>query len=50
MYKVTGVDVYGKRFRIETDSRMYAFHINLFNGSVWERVNGRWKLIKRVCN
>jgi len=50
MYKVTGVDVYGKRFKIETNNRMHALHINLFSGSVWERVNGKWKLIKRVCN
>jgi len=50
MYKVTGMDVYGKRFKIETDNRFYALNINLFNGSVWERVNGRWKLIKRVWN
>jgi len=48
VYKVTGVDVYGKRFKIETNNRFYALNINLFNGSVWERVNGGWKLIKRV--
>ena len=48
MYKLTGVDVYGKRFKIETNNRMYALHINLFDWSVWERVDDKWKLIKRV--
>ena len=51
MYKVTGVDVYGKRFKIETNSRMRAFGINLFNGSVWQlQKNNKWKLLHRVYN
>ena len=48
MFKVTGVDVYGKRFRIETDNGMYAWGINLHKGSVWLKVNDKWRLIKRV--
>jgi hypothetical protein len=51
MYKVTGVDKNGKRFKIETDSRMYAFGINLWNGSVWElQKDDKWKLLRRVYN
>ena len=51
VYKVTGVDTYGKRFKIETNSRMHAFGINLFNGSVWQlRKNNKWKLLHRVYN
>lgn len=49
MYKVTGVDRNGKRFKIETNSRMHALGINLYSGSVWKlRENNRWKLIHRV--
>ncbi len=49
VYKVTGVDTYGKRFKIETNSRMHAFGINLFNGSVWQlQKNNKWKLLHRV--
>lgn len=48
MYKITGVDIYGKRFKMETDNRMYALHINLFKGSVWQKDGSKWKLIKRV--
>jgi len=50
MWKVTGVDRSGKRFKIETDSRMYAHGINLWRGSVWLWVDGKWKLVKRVWN
>jgi hypothetical protein len=48
---VTGVDVYGKRFRIVTVNRIHAFGINLYNGSVW-RVDpdGKRVLRKRVKN
>lgn len=49
MYKVTGVDKNGKRFKIETNSRMHAFGINLWNGSVWQlQENNKWKLLNRV--
>ena len=51
MYKVTGVDRYGKRFKIETSNRMHAFGINLWRGSVWEfQKNNKWKLVRRVYN
>ncbi len=53
---VTGVDVYGKRFRFNFNSSypsaLYAFNINLFSGSVWGVCvkTGKRKLLKRVCN
>jgi len=47
-YHVTGVDVYGKRFKIVTDNAIHAFGINLFRGSVWEvDKNGKRKLLRR---
>lgn len=50
-YKVTGVDVYGKRFRMVFTNRMHAMGINLFRGSVWEETStGKWKRIKEVWN
>lgn len=51
MYKVTGVQVSGKRFKIETSDRMYALGINLWRGSVWKSTaENKWQLIKRVFN
>ncbi len=50
MYKVTGVDRSGRRFKIETDNTLHAMGINLWRGSVWRNENGKWKLIKRVWN
>ena len=51
-YEVTGVDVYGKRFKkVYLDPR-WAFGINLWRGSVWERdvATGKRRLLKRVDN
>lgn len=51
MFVITGIDVYGKRFRIHTSSAMHAFGINLWRGSVWKILeNGKRKLLKRVYN
>lgn len=50
-YHVTGVDVYGRRFKIITTNRLHAFGINLFKGSVWEvKSDGSRKLLSRVWN
>ena len=50
-FVVTGV-LYNrtKRFRITTDSALYADAINLWRGSVWIVKDGKRKLIKRVWN
>lgn len=51
MYKVTGVTVHGKRFKIETSDRIHALGINLWRGSVWESTSeNKWRLINRVYN
>ena len=51
MYIVTGVDVYGKRFRMGFASEQMAMGINLWNGSVWwESESGKRTLLKRVYN
>jgi hypothetical protein len=53
---VTGVDVYGKRFKYNFNSSVpsafYAFNINLHSGSVWGvcKDTEKRKLLKRVCN
>lgn len=49
-YHVTGVTVYGKRFRIETDNPYHALAINLYRGSVWLVRGGKRRLIRRVYN
>lgn len=50
-YKVVGLTVSGKRFRINTDSFFYAMNINLWRGAVWERTQAKqWRIIKRVLN
>jgi len=51
-YKVTGVDRYGKRFRITTNSSFYCSGINLWRGSKWEldETTNKYKLLVRVFN
>ena len=52
VYHVTGVDVYGKRFKIVTSNPMHALGINLWRGSVWQIKAGQKKRrkIKEVWN
>lgn len=50
-YKVTGVLFSGKRFKaIHTDSLMHAMGINLYNGTVWQRIGRHWRVLKTVRN
>ena len=48
MYHVTGVDRNGKRFKIVTANARHADGINLYNGTVWEVIDGKRKMIRRV--
>jgi hypothetical protein len=50
-FKVTGVDTRGRRFRaIRTTNIRHALAINLFRGTVWEMINGKWRILVRVWN
>lgn len=54
-FVVTGRTVSGQRFKKTYDNSyaggMYAFAINLFNGSVWGiKADGHRTLLKRVVN
>jgi hypothetical protein len=49
-YVVTGKLHNGKRFKLTTASRMHAFGINLWRGSVWVIQNGKRLRLKRVAN
>ena len=50
-FKITGVDVHGRRFpAIHTKSAMLAFGINLYRGNVWESIGGKWRIVKSVWN
>ena len=49
-YIVTGIDRNNKRFRLTYKNKMMALSINLWRGSVWESIDGKRKLIKRVYN
>lgn len=49
-YIVTGLLHSGKRFRLTTTSRMHAFGINLWRGTVWIVENNKRRAIKRVVN
>lgn len=49
-YVVTGTTPGGKRIKITTTSRMHAFGINLWRGTVWVIENGKRRALKRVCN
>ena len=51
LYHITGVDRYGKRFRIVTAHAMHAQGFNLWNGSIWGvESNGKRRLLSRVYN
>ena len=52
VYHVTGVDVYGKRFKIVTSNPFHAMGINLYRGSVWQLKGGKGprRKIKEVWN
>lgn len=39
-----------RRFSIKTNNAIHANSINLWCGSVWEVINGKRRLIKRVWN
>ena len=43
-YKVTGKTPNGRSFKpIYTNNAQYASGINLYSGTKWESVNGKWK-------
>lgn len=50
-YHVTGVDVYGKRFKLVYSNFIQATCINLYRGSLWGvKADGTRKLLKQVFN
>ena len=49
-FKITGTDRSGKRFKIETDNAQYASGINAYRGSLWENIDGTYKLVRRYYN
>jgi hypothetical protein len=49
-YKVTGVDRSGKRFRILTNNAIHAMGINVWQGTLWVRRGGRWRVVRRYYN
>lgn len=49
-FKIIGTDRSGKRFRIETDNAQYASGINAYRGSLWENIDGTYKLVRRYYN
>lgn len=50
-FEVTGTDRDGKRFKITTNSYTHANMINVYNGSVWARMeSGNRILLRRVHN
>ena len=49
-FKITGTDRSGKRFKIETDIAGFALGINAYRGSLWENIDGTYRLVKRYYN
>ena len=49
-YIITGIDVNHKRFKIHSNNWLYINMINCYRGSIWEVINGKRKLIKRIYN
>jgi len=49
-YIITVIDREGKRFKTVTSNFYHAMGINLWWGTVWQEVNGKRKMLKRVFN
>ena len=50
-YHITGVDRFGKRFKIVTDNCIHAEGINVWRGTKWEvMADGKRKVIARIWN
>jgi hypothetical protein len=49
-YVVIGKLVNGKRFRDVYSNPRHALGINLYNGRIWQVVDGKRKLVKEVFN
>ena len=50
-YEITGVDVYGRRFKIVTTNAIHALGINLYRGTLWERRgDGPRRMVYRAWN
>ena len=49
-YIVIGRDVYGKRFRIESDNFGYVGRINMWHGRIYLMRNGKRILVRTVTN
>ena len=49
-FKIIGTDRSGKRFKIETDIAQFALGINAYRGSLWENIDGTYKLVRRYYN
>ena len=49
-FKITGTDRSGKRFKIETDIAQFALGINAYRGSLWENIDGTYRLVRRYYN
>ena len=49
-YIATGVDRYGRRFKIENKNLFYINCINIYKGSIWKKENNKRTLIKRIYN
>ena len=49
-YIVTGVDMYGRRYKKESSNFLYINMINIYRGSIWKKENNKRTLIKRIYN
>jgi hypothetical protein len=51
LFKVTGVDLFNKRFRMFTENWLHALNVNLWRGTVWKLdTQNKWRIVKRVWN
>ena len=47
-FTITGVDINGKRFKIETET---PYHFNVFKGTLWQNLpNGKRKQVLTYIN
>ena len=49
-YKLTGINNDGKRIKIESNNFTYVNCINIYKGNLWEFVDGKWQIIKKINN
>lgn len=47
-YKITGTLINGKRFRPIFTTQPWNY--NIYKGTIWKKIDGKWKKFKEITN